>query len=331
MEAMTAKIARLVVRGVAVLGIGLVAACSPAPTGTAAPPESGVLRIGPLATLNLLTLSQADGGMERSVEQASGSVEWSAPFAAFAPAAQAMTAGQIDMTSGSVTSLVTALETNPDLVAFAIERNDNDTQGIVAAPGTGVRTLQDLVGRTVAVNKGGTGEYLLLQALANAGIPADQVQRTYLQPQDAATAFSSGQVDAWATWDQYLAAARTTDGATVVTLAKDVGALNPTIHVVSRAFLTAHPDEVAAAYRALQAEADRAAADPNHLPQAYRSKGASEEVAAAIGAITPPRVAPADAAAAAEFASVAAFYQQQGLTATLVDTSRSTVDVTGPQ
>ncbi|MCU1661457.1 MAG: hypothetical protein JWR58_1522 [Pseudonocardia sp.] len=328
---MNPRLSRMIVVG---LGLMVLAACSPAPgASTSQPPVDGagssVVRIGPLATLNLLTLSQADGGMQQEVRAASGDVQWSAPFAAFAPAAQALTAGQIDMTSGSVTSLVSALQTNPDLVAFAIERNDNNTQGIVAAPGKNIHSLRDLIGKSVAVNKGGTGEYLLLKALASAGIPADQVQRTYLQPQDAATAFSSGQVDAWATWDQYLAAARTTPGATVVALAKDVGATNPTIHVVSRAFLDAHPDEVVAAYRALQAEADKAAANVDYLPDAYKAKGASDNVAAAIKAVTPPRIAPADAAAQKEFAEVAAFYQQQGLAADLVDTSRSTVDVTG--
>jgi len=308
--------------------LAVVGACSPPPTGsTDGSPDTGVLRVGPLATLNLLTLSQADGGMDTSVSDAGGAVQWAPPFAAFAPAAQALTAGQIDMTSGSTTSLVTALATNPDLVAFAVELNDNDTQGIVAAPGTDIRRVRDLVGKTVAVNKGGTGEYLLLQALAWAGIPADAVTRTYLSPQDAATAFSSGQVDAWATWDQYLAAARTTEGATVVALAKDVGAVNRTIHVVSRAFLTTHPDQVAAAYRALEAEAGKAVADRDYLPRAYRGKGASEAVAGAIKEVTPPRIAPADAAIASEFADVARFYQRTGLMDQVVDTARSTVDV----
>ena len=324
---MTTKLTRLIV---AVLGLALVAACSPAPSGSTTPAgTSQTLDIGPLATLNLLTLSQADGEMRKAVEAASGTVRWSAPFAAFAPAAQALTAGQIDLTSGSVTSLITALETNPDLVAFAVERNDNDTQGIVGAPGKNIHSLRDLVGKSVAVNKGGTGEYLLLQALASAGIPADQVKRVYLQPQDAATAFSSGQVDAWATWDQYLASARTTAGATVVALAKDFGATNPTIHVVSRAFLNAHPAEVAAAYRALQAEAAKAAADPSYLANAYQAKGVSAAAADAIKAVKPPSVVPADVAAQQNFAAVAKFYQEQGLTPKLVDTSRATVDATG--
>ncbi|WP_435119627.1 NrtA/SsuA/CpmA family ABC transporter substrate-binding protein [Amycolatopsis thermoflava] len=318
---------RLILAATAVLA--LVSACSPAPTGTTtSSADTGVLRIGPLATLNLLTLNQADGGLAKEVEAAGGSVQWSPPFAAFAPAAQALTAGQIDLTSGSTTSLVTALEANPDLVAFAVEENDNDTQGIVAAPGKNITTLADLVGKTVAVNKGGTGEYLLLQALASAGVPADAVTRTYLSPQDAATAFSSGQVDAWATWDQYLAAAKTTEGAKVVALAKDVGAVNRTIHVVSRAFLTAHPAQVAAVYRALQAEAAKAAADPDYLAGAYRAKGASDAVAAAIKAVRPPRIVPADATIQAEFAQVARFYQTSGLAPGLVDTSRSTVDAT---
>ncbi|MGY0055148.1 LLM class flavin-dependent oxidoreductase [Streptomyces sp. LZ34] len=243
----------------ATLALSLTAACSPAPSSASSDSESrtglaspGTLRIGPLATLNLLTLSRQDGSLEKKIKATGGGVTWSSPFPAFAPAAEAIGAGKIDLTSGSTTSLVTALAANPDLVAFAVEKNDNDTQGIVAAPGKGISRIKDLVGRSVAVNKGGTGEYLLLKALAHEGIPAGKVKRVYLQPADAATAFAAGHVDAWATWDQFLASARTTPGSKVLALAKDVGAVNRTIHVVSRSFLTAHPDEVKAAYRALK-------------------------------------------------------------------------------
>jgi sulfonate transport system substrate-binding protein len=313
----------------AAVALALTAACSPAPsTATTTSASVGsTLRVGPLATLNLLTLSQQDGGLAKKVKAAGGATTWSSPFAAFAPAVEAMAAGKIDLTSGSTTSLVNALPSDPDLVAFAVEKNNNDTQGIVAAPGKGISSLKDLVGRSVAVNKGGTGEYLLLKALAHAGIPASKVKRVYLQPADAATAFAAGKVDAWATWDQFLASAKTTPGTKVLALAKDVGAVNRTIHVVSRSFLTAHPDEVKAAYQALKAEADKAAADPDYLPDAYRKQGATAKVAAAIKAVAPPEVVPANASVLAEFQQVADFYLKSGLVTKKVDVSKSVVDV----
>ncbi|WP_373412878.1 ABC transporter substrate-binding protein, partial [Streptomyces sp. NRRL B-24572] len=55
-------------------------------------------------------------------------------------------------------------------------------EGILVREGSEITSVRDLVGRKVAVNKGGTVEYLLLKALAKAGIPADKVERVYLRP-----------------------------------------------------------------------------------------------------------------------------------------------------
>ncbi len=284
------------------------------------------LRVGPLNTQNTLTLALRDGRVAAELPAGARASEV-ATFPAFAPAAEAMAAGQVDMTSGSVTSLVAALAGNPDLVVFAVEVSDGDTQGIVAAPGTGITRVADLPGHTVAINEGGTGDYLLRLALAGAGLSTDDVMPVPLSPPEAAAAFATGRVDAWATWDQYLASAELTPGAALVATAADIGAANATVHVVSRAFLDAHPDVVVAVYRALVAQADAVVADPGLLEHAYVAAGAADDVAAAVAAKRPPTIAPADAQVAADVAGVAAFYAEQGLTAGVVDTARATVDV----
>lgn len=308
----------------------VVAGCSQDSAGsTSASAGAGVLRLGPLNGQNPLTLAQTSGKLEAAVTAADGALEVSPPFAAFAPAAEAMTAGQIDMTSGSSTSLVTALVGNPDIVVFAIEENDNDTQGIVAAPGTGISSIEDLAGKRVAVNQGGTGDYILRMALTSVDMTVDDVELVYLGPADAATAFSAGQVDAWATWDQYLVTAEALDGAQLVTLAKDIGAMNRTIHVVSRSFAESNPALVKAAYDALVEQTEEEAADPTVLSDAFEASGAAPEIAEAIAAKRTPTIQPADAAFTTELQEVAQFYADQGLTDSLVDVSDVTVSVEG--
>ncbi|MET0269310.1 MAG: ABC transporter substrate-binding protein [Sphingomonas sp.] len=70
-----------------------------------------------------------------------------------------------------------------------------------------VRDLAGLRGRLVATSRGSVGHYLVLRALAAAKLPADSVRYSFLSPGDAKAAFSSGAVDAWATWTPYLPAA----------------------------------------------------------------------------------------------------------------------------
>lgn len=308
--------------------MSVLAACSPPGTDASGHGDPDVpLRVGPLNTQNTLTLAAASTRLEDTVRETGGAVSLGSPFPAFAPAAEAMAADRIDMTTGSSTSLVAALQGDPDLVVFAVEDNDNDTQGIVAAPGTGIDSVRDLAGRSVAINEGGTGEYLLRQALTQEGMSIDEVEPVHLPPAEAATAFAGGQIDAWATWDQYLVSAQNADGATLVTVAADIEATNPTVHVVARDFLDARPDLVRAAYRALEEQAEAVVAEPQLLARAYIEAGADPEIARQVAAKTPPSIGPADEQFRAELQHVADFYRQQGLTSSVTDVGDAVVDV----
>lgn len=307
----------------AIPAVLLLAGCAPANTAT----DDFELRVGALTTQNVLTLCQASGGLDGPIEEVGGSVTASDPFPAFAPASEALAAGHIDVGSSGATGVLSALAGGRDLVVVAVERNDNDTQGIVAGSSTGITSIEDLAGRTVAINEGGTGDYLLRKALVEHGMTIDDVEPVSLAPADAATAFSSGQVDAWATWDQYLFSAQVDLGATLVASAADIGAQNPSVHVVSREFADEHPLGVGALYRALEGCADEVAADPSILADAYREAGVSDAVSEEIIAHRVPSIAPADEDFAAEFAELAEFYADQGLTDELVDTSAATADV----
>ncbi|MCZ0963395.1 ABC transporter substrate-binding protein [Paracoccus benzoatiresistens] len=65
---------------------------------------------------------------------------------------------------------------------------------------SGIDCVKDLVGKRVAVNRSGLGEFLVVAALEQNGISPDQVEFVYLNPPDAAPAFGQGKVDAWSMW-----------------------------------------------------------------------------------------------------------------------------------
>lgn len=295
---------------------------STASSMTAAP--GAQVRFGALNTRNTLTMSLDSGLLQAAVQKAGGSATLSPPFPAFAPAAEAMAAGQVDVSTGSTTALVGALQGNTDLAAFAVEVADDDTHGIVATAASGITEVTGLSGHRVAVNKGGTGDYLLRKAIEKHGLT--DVEPVYLSPPDAASAFASGAVDAWATWDQYLASAQLSGG-TVVALARDLGARNHTVHIATRTFAQSHPELLRACYDALSEQARRVVADPGLLEQAYRDAGAPPKVAAGVVKKKPPTIRPADDAFVEELNAAADFYYEQGLTPTRSEVSKAAIDV----
>jgi sulfonate transport system substrate-binding protein len=78
---------------------------------------------------------------------------------------------------------------------------------IVVKAGSPLHSPADLKGRRIATGKGAIGHYLLLRVLEQAGLKPDQVSVVYLAPGDAKAALASGSVDAWATWNPYVALA----------------------------------------------------------------------------------------------------------------------------
>jgi sulfonate transport system substrate-binding protein len=75
---------------------------------------------------------------------------------------------------------------------------------ILVGPGSPIKTPADLKGRRIATGRGSIGHYLLLRVLEKAGLTPRDVKVVYLSPGDAKAAFSSGSVDAWATWNPYV-------------------------------------------------------------------------------------------------------------------------------
>jgi sulfonate transport system substrate-binding protein len=76
---------------------------------------------------------------------------------------------------------------------------------LVANPGSGVETIQDLEGKQVAATLGTDPYIFLLRSLNEAGVSADDVEIVNLQHGDGASALASASVDAWAGLDPHMA------------------------------------------------------------------------------------------------------------------------------
>jgi sulfonate transport system substrate-binding protein len=210
---------------------------APARTARAAGP---VVRIGWQRAPADLTLGRARGTMEKALAAAGATVEWSGPFAAAAPALEAMNAGAIDITGGSSTACIAALAAEVPFVIFGYQKMSAASQAILVKQDSPIKTLDDLRGHTVAVNRGGTGEYLLMRALARNGVDPSGVKRVYLGPADSGSAFDQGHVDAWATWDPFVLIALHRYDARVLADGDQIGSDNAVTVMASSAFAKDH-------------------------------------------------------------------------------------------
>jgi len=70
-----------------------------------------------------------------------------------------------------------------------------------------IHSVADLKGRNVVVSsaRGSISQYLLIRALANAGVDEKDVNVGFVLPTDALSAFNAGKIEAWATFGIYQA------------------------------------------------------------------------------------------------------------------------------
>jgi sulfonate transport system substrate-binding protein len=102
------------------------------------------------------------------------------------------------------------------LAYIAEEAASPSAQAILVAAESPIRTVADLRGKKVAVTKGAGSHFLLLAALANAGLSFKDISPAYLTPADGRTAFIGGNVDAWVAWDPFLTSAQRQSNARVL-------------------------------------------------------------------------------------------------------------------
>ena len=160
-----------------------------------------------------LTLGDQKGGLQTLLEESGQlagpdyTIKW-AQFGAAAPLFETMNAGAIDAGIAGDAPFVFFLASKPPVQAIAALNFTSPTAqaaGILVRASSGLKTVHDLAGKRVAVVRGSSGQYIVLAALKAAGLPLDAVNFIYLGPSDGMTALLNGGVDAWGSWQPYIA------------------------------------------------------------------------------------------------------------------------------
>ena len=226
-------------------GLGLAAAVLLRPARAA-----GSIRIG-YQKYGSLVLLKGRGTLETALQPLGTTVTWS-EFPSGPPLMEALNAGAVDFGSAGEAPPIFAQGVSAELRYVATEPPAPRGEAILVPKDSPIRSVAELRGRTIALNKGSNVHYLLVRALEQAGIPYDAVKLAFLAPADANAAFVRGSVDAWAIWDPFQAAAERSTGARVLADGKGV-APNRQFYLSRRGFTDASPEVVSAVLEAIGA------------------------------------------------------------------------------
>jgi sulfonate transport system substrate-binding protein len=299
------KLLRIAV-GVAAF-LGLAAALLP---GARSAPDK-VVTIGFQKYGNLILL-KGKGGLESRLAPLGYKLEWK-EFPSGPPLLEALNAGAIDFGHVGETPPIFAQAAGIPFVYVANEPPAPKGEAILVPRNSPIKTLADLKGKKVALNKGSNVHFLLVRALEQSGLKYSEIEPIYLAPADARAAFERGAIDAWVIWDPFQAAAEAATGAR--TLADATGlAPNRQFYLARREFIDANPAAIDAIVAGI-VDIDKWAEG--------REKTVAEELSAGIGIPAPVLevalkrqtygVSPLDAAAVADQQRIADTFYALGL------------------
>ncbi len=187
-----------------------------------------------------LTLLKGRGTLEKRLAEQGVGVKWT-EFPAGPVLLEGLNVGSIDFGTVGEAPPIFAQAAGANLVYVGNEPPSPASEAIVVPKGSSLRTLADLKGKKIALNKGSNVHYLLLKALERAGVAYADIQPVFLPPADARAAFERGSVDAWAIWDPFLAAAEKQIGARVLADGKGLVA-NYQFYLASRTYAEKNPE-----------------------------------------------------------------------------------------
>jgi sulfonate transport system substrate-binding protein len=209
-----------------------------APAQAQSKPE--VLRIGFQKAASLLVLQKAQGTLEKRLARLGVDVRW-IEFPAGPQMLEGLNVGAIDVGYVGEAPPVFAQAAGASFVYVGNDPASPRAEAVVVPKDSPLKSVADLKGKKVALNKGSNVHYLLVRALEQAGLKFSDVQPVYLAPADARAAFDRGAVDAWAIWDPFLAAAEKQGSARI--LVDGRGLVNNYLYYLAeRSYAEKHPE-----------------------------------------------------------------------------------------
>jgi sulfonate transport system substrate-binding protein len=196
------------------------------------------LRIGyQKSAVNLVILKQ-QGVLEKKFPNTK--VTW-VEFPAGPQLLEALSVGSLEFGLTGDSPPVFSQAAGKDLYYVGAEPAKPESSAILVLQDSPIKTLADLKGKRVALQKGSSAHYLLVRAVEKAGLQWSDIQPTYLTPADARAAFERKSVDAWAIWDPFYAATELALPTRVLTTGQGLSG-NNSFYLSSTALAQQHPE-----------------------------------------------------------------------------------------
>jgi sulfonate transport system substrate-binding protein len=218
-----------------------------------------VIRIG-YQKYGTLVLLKARGSLEKRLAPLHVQVKWT-EFPAGPQLLEGLNVGSIDFGTVGEAPPIFAQAAGADLVYVGNEPPASTGEAILVPKNSPIKSVAELKGKKVALNKGSNVHFLLVKLLEKAGVQYTDIDAVFLTPADARAAFERGSVDAWAIWEPFLAAAQTQTGARILADGNGVVS-NHQFFLASRPYASKRGDVVAIVLEELAAVDQWAKANP---------------------------------------------------------------------
>jgi sulfonate transport system substrate-binding protein len=203
--------------------------------------RENVIRLGhqKYGTLSIVRMQRA---IEKQFEPLGIAVRWN-QFATGPQLLEALNAGRLDFGHAGEAPPVNAQAAGASLLYVGSQPPNPAGEAILVPPDSPIRDIAELKGKKIAFNKGSNVHYLVVKALEKAGLDYSDIEPVFLPPADARAAFERKNIDAWAIWDPFFAAAQHATKARILTDGQDIVA-NREFFLSSQHFAQAHPDRL---------------------------------------------------------------------------------------
>jgi sulfonate transport system substrate-binding protein len=221
------------------MSVGAVAATLTGAGAYAAAPARE-LRIG--NQKGYLSLLKGRGTLEQRLAPLGVAVRWT-EFTAGPVQLEALNVGSIDFGDVGEAPPIFAQAAGAPLAYVAATVQRPQSEAVLVPRQSPLRSVADLKGKRIALNKGSNVHYFLAELLRKHGLRYTDVNLAFLSPADARAAFENASVDAWVIWDPFYAAAEAALGAR--TLADATGVVgNRAFYFSSLDYARKNPDVI---------------------------------------------------------------------------------------
>lgn len=151
------------------------------------------------------------------------------------------------MASGNIDGLGNVLDREvihyakgtPEVVVFGMDESTGG-DGVVAS--AEIKTVADLKGKTVGLDKSSTSYFFFLSILKKYGVDEKDINILEMGASDAGAAFVAGSIDAAVTWEPWLTNAGQREGGHVLVSSKDMPKTIVDVFVLNSDYVKAHPE-----------------------------------------------------------------------------------------